>query len=112
MQGNLERGAFQMGILDIFGKNKGESKPLEIPAGTFTVDKEGRLLSSTLPTSFPEECINQISQPILDAFARARASHLPLNELIINYSALRITAKEMRGGAMVFLAPHGPERQD
>jgi hypothetical protein len=101
-----------MGILDIFGKGKGEAKPLEIPAGTFTVDKNGRVLSSTLPTSFPEECITQISQPVLAAFARAHAAHQPLNELVIHYSALRITAKEMRGGAMVFLAPHGPERQD
>lgn len=101
-----------MGILDIFGKGKDDAKPLEIPAGTFTVDKDGRLLSSTLPTSFPEECVTQISRPILAAFARARTSHLPLTELIINFSALKITAKEMRGGAMVFLAPHGPQRQD
>jgi len=100
-----------MGLLDIFSKTKGDSAPLEIPAGTFTVDKDGRVLSSTLPGSFPPECFELITKPILGAFAQARAAQVPLNELVFNYSALKITAKEMRGGAMVFLAPHGPQRQ-
>jgi hypothetical protein len=101
-----------MGLLDIFARNKGGAKPFEIPSGTFTVDKAGQVLSSTLPTSFPMECIVQISRPVLAAFARARDAQMPLEELVINYSALKITAKEMRGGAMVFLTPHGPQRQD
>jgi hypothetical protein len=101
-----------MGILDIFSRSKGEtSGPLEIPAGTFTVDRHGLILSSTLPSGFPEDCIRQITKPIMEAFAGAREAHLPLAELVISYSALRITAKEMRGGAMVFIAPHGPARQ-
>jgi hypothetical protein len=100
-----------MGLLDIFSKSKGDAAPLEIPAGTYTVDKEGRVLSSTLPTSFPPECFEQITKPILAAFAQAQAAQAPLDELVFSYSALKITAKEMRGGAMIFLAPHGPQRQ-
>jgi len=30
---------------------------------------------------------------------------MPLSELIVNYSALRILARELRGGAIVFLMP-------
>ena len=101
-----------MGLLNIFGKGKGEQKPCEIPNGTFTVDKEGNLLTSTVSSAFPIECIEQISRPVLAAFARARAAQMPLEELVIQFSALKITAKEMRGGAMIFLAPHGPQRQE
>lgn len=101
-----------MGLLDIFSKSKAANTgPLEIPAGTFTVDKDGQVLTSTLPGSFPLECVQRITKPILEAFASARAAHLPLNELVVSYSALKITAKEMRGGAMVFVSPHGPQRQ-
>lgn len=100
-----------MGLLDIFGKSKGEFTPLSLPAGTFTVDKEGKVLSSTLPTSFPEECFDMISRPVLAAFAQAQAAQVPLDELVFSYAALKITAKEMRGGAMIFLSPHGPQRQ-
>ena len=101
-----------MGFLDIFSKSKSAStSPLEIPAGTFTVDKDGEVLSSTLPASFPAECVTRITKPILAAFAGAKSAHIPLNEIVISYSALKITAKEMRGGAMVFLSPHGPQRQ-
>ena len=33
------------------------------------------------------------------------AANLPVTELAIHYSALKITAKEQRGGVMIFLAP-------
>ena len=36
---------------------------------------------------------------------RADAAQLPISELIMNYATLRITARELRGGAIVFLAP-------
>jgi hypothetical protein len=100
-----------MGILNIFSKSKGEQRPLEIPAGTVTVDRQGQILGTTLPASVPQECIAQIIKPILAAFVEAREAQISLNEIVINYSALKITAKELRGGAMIFLAPHGPQRQ-
>lgn len=99
-----------MGILDIFGKSK-ERQPFEIPAGTFTVDRNSRILSSTLPQSFPEECIHELAKPFIEAFCGAQGANVALTELVVHYSALKITAKELRGGAMVFLAPHGVQRQ-
>jgi len=99
-----------MGILDLFSKKDGPAA-FEIPAGTFTVDRHGNVLSSTLPQSFPPECVAQIVKPVLESFHGAKKAQLALTEIVIQYSALKITARELRGGAMIFLAPHGPQRQ-
>jgi len=80
---------------------------LKLPAGSFTVDREGCVLIATLPSSFPAELVNQIAEDVLAAFRAAAAAQLPLSELIINYPSLKITARELRGGAVVFLAPKG-----
>ena len=92
-----------MGFLKFF------SKPtpalLRLPSGSFTADRAGRVLTGTLPSSFPPQLVNEIAGEVLAAFQEAEAAQLPLSELIIDYTSLRITAREMRGGAMVFLAP-------
>ncbi|MCX6902242.1 MAG: hypothetical protein NTW03_01925 [Verrucomicrobia bacterium] len=101
-----------MDFLGIFStKPASKPGPLRIPAGTFTMDSNGRLLTSTLPQSFSEEHIHRIAQAILKTFKGARDAQLSLTEVVIHYSALRITARDMRGGAIVFLAPHGPAKQ-
>jgi len=95
-----------MGLLTFF------SKPaptlLRLPSGSFTVDREGSILVSTLPSSFPSEIVSEIGQHILTAFVEAQTNQLPLSELIINYPSLRITARDLRGGAIVFLSPMAP----
>jgi hypothetical protein len=99
-----------MGILKLFAKAE---KPtlLELPAGSFTVDRAGEILTSTLPQAFPVAHVKTISKQVLAAFRGAREAGLPLNELIFRFSAFKITAREQRGGAMIFLAPQGPQRQ-
>ena len=42
---------------------------------------------------------------MLTAFRQAQQAHLPLSELIIHYGALKLLARELRGGAIVFLMP-------
>ncbi len=42
------------------------------------------------------------------AFNEAATAQLPLTELVINYPSLKITARELRGGAIVFLSPKAP----
>src|SRR5881397_2658761 len=100
-----------MGLLTLFAK---APRPLlKLPSGSFTVDREGCVLIATLPSSFPAELVNQIAQDVLAAFRSAAAAQLPLSELIINYPSLKITARELRGGAIVFLAPkaaHAPAK--
>jgi hypothetical protein len=98
-----------MGLLDIFGKTPEKPQLLQLPSGSFTVDASGRILTSTLPRAFPEKHVQEVSRRVLEAFRQAREAGLPLNELIIRYSAFKITAREQRGGAMVFLAPQGPK---
>jgi len=41
----------------------------------------------------------------LNAFRQATTAQLPLSELVVEYPSLRITARELRGGAIIFLAP-------
>jgi len=80
------------------------AKPLlKLHSGSFSIDRGGRVLASTLPSSFPRELIQTIGECVSVTFEQARASHLPLEEIIVNYPALKIRARDMRGGAMVFL---------
>lgn len=95
-----------MGLLSFF------SKPapalLRLPSGSFTVDREGKVLTGTLPSSFPASLIRDIAQQVRAAFGDAAKAQLPLAELIINYPSLKISARELRGGAIVFLSPKAP----
>lgn len=95
-----------MGLLDIFAKPT--PTLLRLPAGSFTVARDGRVLTRTLPSSFPTEVIRDIGNQVRAAFAEAAEAQLPLTELVINYPSLKIAARELRGGAIVFLSPKAP----
>ena len=92
-----------MGFLNLFPKPA--QQPANLPSGTFSVDRTGRVLVATLPSSFPKELLSDIGQRVIKAFQDANTAQLPLNELIIQYSSLKIVARELRGGAIVFLTP-------
>lgn len=93
-----------MGFLTLFARPR--SSPLvHLPTGSFTLDRDGRVMSSTLPLSFPQTHLTLIGQKVLAAFAAAKEAQMPLAELIISYAALRILARELRGGAIVYLMP-------
>lgn len=66
---------------------------------------DGKIVASTLPQSYPVGHVKEIGKQVLATFALARDTAAPLTELVIEYASLKITAKEMRGGAMIFLAP-------
>jgi hypothetical protein len=78
---------------------------IRLPAGSFTVDKSGRIVASTLPQTYPGEQVKIISDAVLAAFHGSQAAQVPVTELLIEYSSLKLTARELRGGAIVFLAP-------
>jgi hypothetical protein len=92
-----------MGLLSVF------SKPaptlVRLPSGSFTVDREGSVLVGTLPSSFPASLVSDIARQVLAVFRDGAAAQLPLSEIIINYPSLKITARELRGGAIIFLSP-------
>jgi hypothetical protein len=88
------------------------SKPapplLRLPTGSFTMDRDGRVLVATLPSTFPAALVQEIGRRVLESFREAQAAQLPLAELVIHYASLKISARELRGGALVFLSPKTP----
>jgi hypothetical protein len=92
-----------MGFLSKFSKSSAE--PARLPNGAFTVDVQGRIVSSTIPRWVPEKQVQAIGQHMLAVFEQARNAELQFSEVVVQYGAFKITAREMRGGAMIFLAP-------
>jgi hypothetical protein len=92
-----------MGLLDLFGK----SEPIlqRLPSGSICVDHSGKVLASTLSSGCPAESIQAIVAKVLRTFESAASAQLPLAELRINYPSFQITARYLRGGAILFLAP-------
>ena len=92
-----------MGLLNLFSKPV--LPPERLPSGCFTVDRSGRVLVATVPSSVPATTVREIGRRVLDTFREAQAAQLPLAELVVHFGSLKIVAREMRGGAIVFLSP-------
>jgi hypothetical protein len=92
-----------MDFLKIFSR-EAPTAPMPLPSGTFTIDRGGRLVTSTI-SNFPEKLAVEIGQTVLETFRKAHAADLVLNEVTVVFAALKLTARELRGGAIVFLAP-------
>lgn len=93
-----------MGFLTLF-RGGGKADVSRLPAGTFTMDSRGRIVSSTIPHSSGSAQLREIGQNVIAIFQNARHANLPLHQLVLTYGALKITAREMRGGAIVFMSP-------
>ena len=93
-----------MGLLKLFSRSA-ESGLIHLPSGSFTLDRDGQIMTSTLPQSFPFGEIREIGQRVLTAFRNAKQAQMPLSEIIIHYAALKLLARELRGGAIVFVMP-------
>lgn len=92
-----------MGILKkLFGS---DASVQQLPAGTVTVDRHGQIVTSTVSSTFPEALLQAIGRDVLDLFREARLDQMPLAEVSLHFSSLRITARELRGGAIIFLFP-------
>ena len=94
-----------MGILDFFSKKAPSSKLIPLPKGSFTIDRTGRVLTTTLPRNFPKELIEEIGTSSLELFKNAQKAQIALTEYTLSYASFKITAKELRGGAIIFLSP-------
>jgi len=92
-----------MGLLKkMFGANAAVQ---QLPAGTITVDRQGRIIASTVSSAFPKNLLQGIARDVLELFREGRAAQLPLAEVSLHFGSLRITARELRGGAIIFLFP-------
>ena len=94
-----------MGILKPFSRTQRPMLPERLPSGCFTLHRGGGFVASTLPGSFSHQTMLDIGRLVLQAFRSAQETGLPLTELHIRYSGLTITARELRGGALIFLEP-------
>jgi hypothetical protein len=92
-----------MGLLTLFSKTT--PALVRLPSGSFTVDREGAVLIGTLPSTFPSTLVRDIAQQVLETFREASEAQLPLSDIVINYPTLRIRARELRGGAIIYLSP-------
>lgn len=94
-----------MGLLSFFSKSADTNLLVRLPSGSFTVDKTGRVLVSTLPSSFPEKLVNDIATQVQDSFREAQTAQLAISEIVIRFPTLKVIARELRGGALIFLVP-------
>ncbi len=94
-----------MAILKSFYRAQKPLRLERLPAGCFSVHRAGGIVASTLPSSFPEATALQIGRVVLDIFLKANATNLVLNDFYIQYSGLTIIARDLRGGALIFLIP-------
>ena len=92
-----------MGLLKkLFG---GSAAVQQLPAGTVTVDRSGHIITSTVSSAFPASLLQAIGRDAMELLREARASQMPLAEISLHFGSLRITARELRGGAIIFLFP-------
>jgi hypothetical protein len=92
-----------MGFLKkLFGAKAGVQ---QLPTGTITVDRNGHIVTSTVSSGYPKKLLQAVGHDVLELLREARAAQMPLAELSLHYGSLRITARELRGGAIIFLLP-------
>ena len=77
----------------------------QLPLGSMTVDRDGQIVTTTVSSAYPRTLLREIGQNVLVLFREARAAQMPLAEVSIHFGSLHITAREMRGGAIIFLFP-------
>lgn len=93
-----------MGLLNLFSIKSSPALQV-LPSGSLTVDRDAQILASTVPSSVSDRVLHDISARVLHLFRQARIAQVPITELTLNFASLRITARELRGGAMIFLTP-------
>ena len=92
-----------MGLLNLFSKSRATVHRL--PTGSITVDRNGEIVTTTVSSTYSAVLLQNITQEVLGLFQQAREKQLPLAELNLHFASLQITAREMRGGAIIFLSP-------
>jgi hypothetical protein len=77
----------------------------QLPSGSLTVNRHGEIVTSTVTSAYPAGLLRDIGCEVLLLFHEARTSQMPLAEVTVHFASLRITARELRGGAIIFLFP-------
>jgi len=92
-----------MGFLKRFFR--GRAGVQQLPTGTITVDRNGHIITSTVSSAYPKNFMRDIGRDVVQLFIEARTAQMPLAEISLQFGSLHITARELRGGAIIFLFP-------
>lgn len=95
-----------MGLLKWFSS----SRPTvhNLPSGSFTVDRHGKVMSTTVGNDFSASLLADIAREIQSLFHAARAAQMPMSEVSLDFAGLQVSARDMQGGAIIFLSPKNP----
>ena len=96
-----------MGLLNFFSKPN-PATLLRLPSGSFTMDRSGHIIVSTLPSSFPEDVLCEMGRTVMETFADARKAGLDLDKLVLLFGSLKVSARDLSGGTIVFFSPVTP----
>ena len=92
-----------MGLLKLFSRSSAAVQRL--PSGSLTVDRHGQIVTSTVSSAYPIELLREIATKCCSCSAKHASAQLAFSELGLHFASLQITAREMRGGAIIFLSP-------
>jgi hypothetical protein len=84
----------------------------QLPSGSMTVDRDGSIIVSTVSSAYPKALLEEIGGDVLSLFREAYATQMPLTEVSLHFGSLRLTARELRGGAIIFLTPQTAHSQN
>ena len=97
-----------MGFVTQFFIKPAKPALVQLPSGSFMIDRQGKITTSTLPRSFANAHIQMIGNHFLEAFQTAEKAKIALSELTIQFAALKFVARNLRGNALIFVVPQTP----
>ena len=77
----------------------------QLPVGSLTVDRNGVIVTTTVSSAYPKALLGEIGRDVVSIFREARTAQMPQAEISLHFGSLRITARELRGGAIIFIFP-------
>ncbi len=91
--------------MKLFARRSGPARSFDIPQGAFTYDSAGGIVVGSVPTDWLEAYGPQLVSVFRKAFTSAEQKGLPLAEIALHYAGARITARDLRGGGIVYVFP-------
>ena len=95
-----------MGLLNLFSSSTAEVHRL--PTGSMTVDRHGNVVTTTISSLYSPLLLGTIAEEVLHLFRESRTAQFPISEFNLQFASLQITARDMRGGAIIFLSVKTP----
>ena len=80
-------------------------KPEVVPSGSFTVDRNGRVLTSTIRSGVAPETLTRIAKTVLETLHTSQENASQLQEFVVQFPQMILKARDLRGGAIIFLTP-------